>query len=170
MFNINTLKLAVRDLAVASVLDELEDRDAHVSLPESHDDFRLFVDEVVMADDDTLLELVANVGEIIGAVSVVWQQDVWLVLYHMGLRTDEAQANALYYLVMSVFGHGIGLDDDHNEMLALAEQKLSGAFPAYTGVYRDQYCCITDPISHLLQYVDAGVATFGQRQCAVGIG
>ena len=26
MFNVNTLKLAVRDLAVASVLDELDDR------------------------------------------------------------------------------------------------------------------------------------------------
>ena len=57
MFNINTLKLAVCDLAVASVLDELEDRDAHVSLPESHDDFRSFVDEVVMADDDVCWRL-----------------------------------------------------------------------------------------------------------------
>jgi hypothetical protein len=33
----------------------------------------------------------ANLGEIIGAVSVAWQQDVWLVFYHMGLRTDEEQ-------------------------------------------------------------------------------
>jgi hypothetical protein len=40
-------------------------------------------------------------------------------------------------------------------MLPHAEQKLGGAFPACTGVYRDQYCCITDPISNLLQYADA---------------
>jgi len=152
MFNVNTLKLTVRDLAVASVLDELEDRDAHASLPEGHKDPRSFVDEAVMADANTLLELVANVGEIIGAVSVAWQQDVWLVFYHMGLRTDKQQANALYYLVMSVFGHGIGLDDDHSEMLTRAERILSGSFPACTGVYREQYCCITDPISCLLKY------------------
>ena len=155
MFNVNTLKLAVRDLAVASVLDELDDRDSHASLPETHEDPKSFVDEVVMADADTLLELVANVGEIIGAVATVWQQDVWLVFYHMGLRTDEAQADALYYLVMSVFGHGIGLDDDHSEMLAHAERKLHGSFPASPDVYRDQYCCLTDPISYLLEYADA---------------
>ena len=155
MFNVNTLRLAVRDLAVASVLDEVDDPDSRASLPETYEDPKSFVDEVVMADADTLLELVANVGEIIGAVATVWQQDVWLVFYHMGLRTDEAQADALYYLVMSVFGHGIGLDDDHSEMLPHAEQKLGGAFPACTGVYRDQYCCITDPISNLLQYADA---------------
>ena len=155
MFNVNALKLAVRDLAIASVFDELEDCDAHASLPESQEDARSFVDEVVMADANVVLELVANLGEIIGAVSVAWQQDVWLVFYHMGLRTDEEQANALYYLVMSVFGHGISLDDDHSEMLARAEQKLGGSFPASTGVYRDQYCCITDPISRLLVYSPA---------------
>lgn len=155
MFNVNTLKLAVRDLAVASVLDELEDRDAHAALPKIHKDARSFVDEVVMANTETQLELVANVGEIIGAVSVAWQQDVWLVFYHMGLRTDKQQANALYNLVMSVFGHGIGLDDDHGEMLARAERTLGGSFPACTGVYREQYCCITDPIGHLLQYAAA---------------
>ena len=152
MFNANTLKLAVRDLAVASVLDELEDQDAHAALPESHKDARSFVDEAVMCDANTLLELVANVGEIIGAVSVAWQQDVWPVFYHMGLRTDRQQANALYYLIMSVFGHGIGLDDDHSEMLSRAERILGGSFPACTGVYREQYCCITDPISCLLDY------------------
>ena len=155
MFNVNTLKLAVRDLAVASVLDELEDRDAHAALPKIHKDARSLVDGAVMADANTLLELVANVGEIIGAVSVAWQQDVWLVFYHMGLRTDEEQADALFCLIMSVFGHGIGLDDDHSEMLAHAERTLNGSFPACTGVYRDQYCCITDPISHLLQYAAA---------------
>lgn len=155
MFNVNTLKLAVRDLAVASVLDELEDQDAHAALPKSHKDPRSFVDEAVMADANTLLELVANVGEIIGAVSVAWQQDVWLVFYHMGVRTDKQQANALYYLVMSVFGHGIGLDDDHGEMLSRAEWILGGSLPACTGVYREQYCCITDPISCLLEYADA---------------
>jgi len=155
MFNVNTLKLAVRDLAVASVLDELEDRDAHAALPKIHKDARSLVDGAVMADANTLLELVANVGEIIGAVSVAWQQDVWLVFYHMGLRTDEEQADALFCLIMSVFGHGIGLDDDHSEMLAHAEWTLNGSFPACTGVYRDQYCCITDPISHLLQYAAA---------------
>lgn len=155
MFNVNTLKLAVRDLAVASVLDELEDQDAHAALPKSHKDVRSFVDEAVMADVNTLLELVANVGEIIGAVTVAWQQDVWLVFYHMGLRTDEEQAYALYYLVMSVFGHGIGLDDDHGEMLSRAERILHGSFPAYTGVHRDEYCCFTDPISFLLQYPNA---------------
>jgi len=155
MFNVNTLKLAVRDLAVASVLDELEDHDAHASLPKSHKDARSFVDEAVMSDANTLLELVANVGEIIGAVAAAWQQDVWLVFYHMGLRTDKQQANALYYLVMSVFGHGIGLDDDHGEMLSRAERILGGSLPACTGVYREQYCCITDPISCLLEYADA---------------
>jgi hypothetical protein len=155
MFNVNTLKLAVRDLAVASVLDELDDRDSHASLPETHEDPKSFVDEVVMADADTLLELVANVGEIIGAVAAVWQQDVWLVFYHMGLRTDESQADALYYLVMSIFGHGIGLDDDHGEMLAHAERQLHGSFLASPEVHRDQYCCFTDPISYLLEYTDA---------------
>ncbi len=155
MFNVNTLKLVVRDLAIASVLDELEDHDAHASLPEGHKDTRSFVDEAVMGDANTLLELVANVGEIIGAVSVAWQQDVWLVFYHMGLRADKQQANALYYLIMSVFGHGIDLDDDHGEMLSHAEQKLNGSFPACTGVYRDQCCCFTDPISRLLEYADA---------------
>jgi hypothetical protein len=155
MFNVNTLKLTVRDLAIASVLDELEDGDSHASLPEGHDDPKSFVDEVVMTDQDTLLELVANVSEIIGAVAAVWQQDVWLVFYHMGLRTDKKQADALYCLVMSVFGHGIGLDDDHSQMLARAERKLHGSFPSSPDVHRDQYCCLTNPISYLLEYCDA---------------
>ena len=155
MFNVKTLRLAVRELAIASVLDELEDRDSHALLPDDYDDAQSFVDEAVMDNPDILLELVANVGEIVGAVAAAWQQDVWLVFYHMGLRTDEEQADALYYLVMSVFGHGIGLDDDHSEMLSRAERILHGSFPAYTGVHRDQYCCFTDPISFLLQYPNA---------------
>ena len=154
MFNVKTLRLAVRDLAIASVLDELEDRDSHALLPDGYDDAQSFVDETVMDNPDILLELVANVGEIVGAVAAAWQQDVWLVFYHMGLRTDKQQANALYYLVMSVFGHGIGLDDDHSEMLTRAERILAGSFPACTGVYREQYCCITDPISCLLKYAE----------------
>ena len=66
MFNVNTLKLAVRDLAIASVLDELEDRDSRASLPAGYVDARSFVDEAVLGHQRTLLELVARVGEISG--------------------------------------------------------------------------------------------------------
>ena len=91
------------------------------------------------------------------------------MFYHMGWRTDKQQADALYYLVMSVFGHGIGLDDDHSEMLTLAERNCAGRFPPPGRVSGAVL------LYHRSDQLSAGirrrnVATFGQRRGTVEIG
>ena len=59
-----------------------------------------------------------------GMLHKAWDLDPWLVFHHMGFVTDEEQARGLYLVLMSVQGHGIGLEDDHGVKLEAVRGKF----------------------------------------------
>lgn len=99
---------AARSLLEMAIANEIEDDDAKASLPEDYacaDDLAEFIVE------NHEPEVMLTMGYMIGAISQAWGSGIGLVFHHMVLAEDE-QSSALYRLIMSCFGHGIGIDDD----------------------------------------------------------
>jgi len=153
----DTILEAAKLLLTVTILDELEDVDSHASLPEGmsfSDDLAGFIIE--NHTDDVMLVM----GYYIGAIGEAWKSgvgptDIGLVFYHMGLQNeDELQAELLYRLIMSCWGHGIGIDDDSN--IAEAFDKAGGILCNAWGdqgkrfdrspTNFDQHCSFTDPL------------------------
>ena len=100
---------AARSLLEMAIGNEIEDDDANASLPEEYDcadDLAEFIIENHEAD------VLLTMGCMIGAIGQAWGSEIGLVFHHMEGLDDEAQSSALYRLIMSCFGHGIGIDDD----------------------------------------------------------
>jgi len=64
----------------------------------------------------------------VGRVSEAWGQDVGLVFYHMACQTDDEKEDALHYLLMGCFGHGVGLWDNYSTALEHAGKVLGREF------------------------------------------
>lgn len=115
-----TVNNAARRLLRMHLLDEVEDADATMALPEGKtvDDI---VDEVMKGSPEKVHFVM---GKWIGAIDHAWGNDVGLVLHHMGLERQEEKDEVLYVLIMSCWGHGVGIGDDYSKAFAEASEKL----------------------------------------------
>jgi len=69
------------------------------------------------------VELRCIMQRYIGRIEAAWQSSIGLAFYHMGL-SDAQATDALYRLVMSCIGHGIGIEDDYAAELNRARSIL----------------------------------------------
>jgi len=120
--------------------DEPDDKEnANLKLPEActggSDNF---VDEDIVhwlesvITPEMKLELVATIAYMAGQCTHAWKYDIGLVFHHMGLESDKDLADALYYLLMGCFGHGVSLEDfsyERGDLLEKVEKKLGSIVP-----------------------------------------
>lgn len=149
MFNIKVYRIALQHLLPYVIMNELEDADAEVTLPPSFSKKNItpFIEHILRTDNG--VQMIANMANIVGEVSHAWGDDVFLVFHHMGLKTDEDNGLALFYLIMGCLGHGIGLADDYSERLEQANailKRLDKEPKPYdhAPVYHDQHQHFTD--------------------------
>jgi hypothetical protein len=138
LLNINIVKEAAKRLLLSALMDELEDRDTKASLPDEYrykdgtkgivyNNMNTFVG-YLMQDEAELIMFV--MGKYIGAIGAAWHNDVGLVFSHAGWLEDEEDAGlVLYRLIMSCWGHGVGIGDDHSEGFAKAKGVLDKYHP-----------------------------------------
>ena len=60
----------------------------------------------------------------IGRIEEVWEHDVGLVFWHMGLRSVAQQSHAMSLLMLGCMGHGVGLNDEWAEEFERACETL----------------------------------------------
>ena len=120
---------AAESLLLNAVLYETEDRDSVASLPPG-----MTEQDVVNQILETEGEQVAYVmGYYVGRIGSAWGNDVALVFHHAGLlENDEDSALALYRLVMSCCGEGVGLMDDHENHFEKAKKVFGNLRPTPT--------------------------------------
>ena len=131
LLDTDTVMAAAELLLEVAVRDQIEDRtdtDWLYDLPEHYKgDIHRFMEDVRTKEGEAIAYLM---GRYVGAIGQAWGSNVGLVFHHMGLaHGDETEARALYLLIMSCWGHGIGLDDDHADMLQRARRVLNIPLP-----------------------------------------
>ena len=102
---------AARDLLVLSIEEEIENGAEFIpaDVPDETHCANSLADGIIENHAD---DVMFAMGFMIGSISQAWGHDVGLVFYHMGLEDADDQAEPLYRLLMSCFGHGIAIDDD----------------------------------------------------------
>lgn len=123
---LSVVRAAAQMLLNSAILDEVEDVDSHAAFREPyvvasgivggkihvHESVEKTA-EAILTHDESLVMFV--MGTYIGAISKGWGISLGLVFYHMGiLASEDEAAKVLYRLIMSCWGHGIGIDDDHS--------------------------------------------------------
>ena len=111
MLQTETIMNAARDLLECAILDLADDADGGTTFSEELASAGEVVARVL---GENAVEVAAVVGRLVGRIEQAWGHEAGLVFYHMGLTGDQ-QADALYRVLMSCMGHGIGIEDHWSE-------------------------------------------------------
>lgn len=147
LLTLEAVRVAAELLIIAAIMDEVEDRDSALTVPPGREVKELAY-QILYLEEDTVMY---TMGRYVGAISNAWGHDVGLVFHHMGLlhpnlasvdEINDRVGRVLYRLIMSCWGHGIGIGDDHGDEFEKANSilnRLSGKTMAESPVDFDQH-------------------------------